>query len=149
MAANAFVIFSKNKDDLRINDLVGSSIKLALVSSSYTPSSGETGNSVWADVSAYEIASTGGYAASTLTGVATAITNGVKFSSGNAVWTAAGGSISAFRYAVMYYNGTLWGMTNPLIGYILCDNTPADIPATTTGNTVTITCPSGGWFDLV
>jgi len=40
-------------------------------------------------------------------------------------------------------------MTNPLVGYFVGDSTPADIPATTVGNTLTLTCPSGGWFDLV
>ena len=151
MAANAFVLYSKNKDDLRINDLVSANLRMALVSSAYTPSAGETGHSLWSEVSANEIANGNGYTTGgvALTGVATAITNGAKLSSGNAAWTASGGSIPAFRYAVLYYLGTLWGMTNPLVGYILCDNTPADIPATTTGNTLTITCPAGGWFDIV
>ena len=149
MPANAFVVYSKNKDDLRINDLTNANIRCALVTSSYTPSAGESGHSLWSEVSTNEIGSTGGYAAASLTGSAASITNGWKFSTGNASWTAAGGNIAAFRYAVFYYNGTLWSMTNPLLGYILCDNTPADIPATTAGNTLTITCPAAGWFDLV
>lgn len=152
MAANAMVIFSANKDDLRINDLTGATIKMGLVSSAYTPSAGEAGHSVWSDISANEISGTNGYTTggATLSApTATAITNGFKFSTGNAAWTASGGSIAAFRYAVLYVSGSLWGKTNPIVGYILCDNTPADIPATTTGNTLTITCPSGGWFDIV
>jgi hypothetical protein len=90
---------------------------------------------------------TGTNSARTISGVAQ--TDGEKVSSGNAVWTASGTGIPAFRYAVLYYLGSLWGVTNPLIGYILCDSAPADIPLTTSGNTLTITCPQDGWFDLV
>jgi len=39
-------------------------------------------------------------------------------------------------------------MTNPLIGYFLGDTTPADVPATTVGNPLTINCPANGWFDI-
>jgi hypothetical protein len=40
------------------------------------------------------------------------------------------------------------GLTNPLIGYFVGDSTPADVPATTDTNTLTLNCPAGGWFDL-
>lgn len=153
MAAQAFTLYAKNKDDIRINDLASANLRMALVTSSYTPNVTFTGHSLWSDVSANEIANGNGYTTggASLTGTvaATAGNDGAKLSSGNAAWTATGGNIPAFRYAVLYYLGSLWGMTNPLIGYILCDNTPADIPATTTGNTLTITCPATGWFDLV
>ena len=74
-----------------------------------------------------------------------AVTGGYKFSSANVVWTASGGSIAAHRHYVMYVLGTLWGKTNRLVGYFLGDTTPADIPATTTGNTLTVN--ASGWFD--
>ena len=48
----------------------------------------------------------------------------------------------------MYVVGSLWGMTNPIIGYMLGDSTPADIPATTDTNILTLAVPSGGWFDI-
>ena len=153
MAAQAFTLYSKNKDDIRLNDLVGSNLRMALVTSSYTPNVTATGNSLWSDVSSNEIANGQGYTTGgvALTGSvsATAGNNGALLTSGNAAWTASGTGIPAFRYAVMYYLGTLWGMTNPLIGYILCDTTPADIPLTTAGNGLTITCPANGWFDLI
>lgn len=151
MAAGTFTLYSKNKDDLRINDLTGATVKLALVSSSYTPNTdSSTGHSLWSDASGNEIANgngytTGGVSLSSL--AATAISGGFKFSSANPSWTASGGNIPAHRYYVMYVSGTLWGMTNPLIGYFLGDSAPADIAATTSGNTLTVTCPSGGWFD--
>lgn len=150
MASGNFTLFSKNKDDMRINDLLGATIKMALVSSAWTPDNTVTGNSVWADVSANEVSGNGWTAGGeTLASLAaTSITGGFKFSSASPAKTAIGGSIPAFRHAVMYVSGTLWGMTNPLVGYFLGDATPADIPATTVGNTLTLTCPSGGWFDL-
>lgn len=151
MAAGTFTLYSKNKDDIRINDITGATVKLALVGSGYTPNTdSSTGHSVWADVSANEIANgngytTGGISLSSM--VATAISGGFKFSSAAPVWTASGSGIPAHRYYVMYVLGTLWGMTNPLIGYFVGDSTPADIPLTTSGNTLTATPAAGGWFD--
>lgn len=151
MPASAVTIFSANKDDLRISDLTGATIKMGLVSSVYTPSTGEAGHSVWADISANEITAANGYTAggATLaTPTKTAITNGWKFSTGNASWTASGGNIAAWRYGVIYVSGALWGMTNPVIGIFTGDNTPADVPATSSGNSLTVTCPAAGWFDI-
>lgn len=150
MASGNFTLFSKNKDDIRINDLALATVKMALISSAWTPDSSVTGNSVWADISANEVSGNGWTAGGeTLASLAaTAISGGFKFSSASPSKTASGGSIPAFRYAVMYVSGTLWSMSNPLIGYFVGDSTPADIPATTSGNALTITCPAGGWFDI-
>lgn len=150
MAAGNFTLFAKNKADLRINDLVGATIKFALVTSAAAIDASVTGNSLWADISANEIAAGNGYTAGGATvgsPAATAITGGYKFSTANPSWTASGGAIPANRYWVMYVSGTLWGKTNPLIGYFLGDATPADIPQTTAGNTLSAACPAGGWFD--
>jgi len=150
MASGNITLFSKNKADINITDIVGATVKLALVSSAWTPDATVTGNSLWADMSANEIAGGTGYTtggASLASMVATAITGGYKFSSANVSWTATGGSINAWRYAVLYVSGTLWGKVNPVIGYFVGDSTPADIPATTTGNTLTINTPATGWFD--
>lgn len=150
MAAGTFTIYSKNKADLRENDLTGATVKVLLTSSAYTPDATVTGNYLLADIT-NELASGNGY---TTGGVAlasmavTSITSGYKFSSADVVWTASGSGIPAWRYAVMYVSGTLWGKTNPIIGYFVGDATPADIPSTTSGNTLTLTCPSGGWFDI-
>ena len=152
MAAGAVTLYSINKDDLNINDLVGATVNLALVTSSYTPDVTVTGHNEWADVSANEITTAGGYTTGgqALTSkVATSITGGFKFSSASPTWTATGGSIDAWRYGVIYVVGSLWGLTNPVIGYFVGDSTPANIPATTVGNTLTVTVPSGGWFDSV
>lgn len=149
-APGTVILFSRNKDDLRINDITGATVKLALIASTWTPDATITGNQVFADMSANEIAAGNGYTAGgfTLTGLtATGITGGYKFSSGNASWTASGGTIPAWRYGLIYVSGALWSLTNPVIGYFLGDSAPADVAATASGNTLQINCPSGGWFD--
>lgn len=151
MAVGTITLFSKNKDDINLTNIVAGTAKMALITSSWTPDVTTSGNSVYADVSSFEIANgngytTGGYTLTSL--VATGISGGYKFSSSNATWTASGGSIPAWRYGVLYMSGSLWSMTSPLLGYFLGDTAPADIPATTSGNTLTITVPSNGWFDV-
>lgn len=151
MAAGNITIFSANKAAINIDDLLGATVKMALVGSAYTPDSGTSGHDTWSDISANEIANGNGYATGgvTLASLAkAAVTGGFKFSSGNAVWNASGGNIPAWRYGVLYVVGTLWGLTNPVIGYFVGDNTPADVPATTDGNPLTINCPANGWFTV-
>jgi hypothetical protein len=58
----------------------------------------------------------------------------------DAVWTAAGGSITA-RFAVIYESG------GDVLCYCLLDSTPADVTATD-GNTLTIALHSSGIFTL-
>lgn len=154
MAAGTFTLFKANIDDLRIQDLASGNLRMALVSSAYTPSNANTaGHSLWSDVSANEIANGNGYTTGgdTITGVAAANAGntGWKLSSDDPAWTASGAGIPAWRYGVLYYLGALWGKTNPLIGYFLGDSTPADVPLTTAPNPLTITCPAAGWFDSV
>lgn len=151
MASGNIIIFGKNKDDIRLNDLTGATVKLALLSSAYTPDATVTGHSLLSDVSANELANGNGY---TTGGVAlaslavAALGTGFKFSSGNASWTASGSGIPAWRYGLLYVSGALWGMTNPLLGYFLGDSTPADVPLTTAGNPLTINVPANGWFNI-
>lgn len=151
MASGNFTLYRANIDDIRLNDLAATgNLRMALVGSGYTPDASNTGHSLWSSVSANEIANGNGYTTGgvALSSVAvTAVTNGFKLSSSNPSWTAGPGNLPAWRYGVMYYLGTLWGMTNPLIGYFLGDTTPADVPATSSGNPLTINCPSGGWYD--
>lgn len=149
MAAGAFIF----PDLARLNffsatNLLGANaanFKLALVGSAWTPNNST--NEVWADVSANEIAAGNGYSAGggALTGVALTQSSGtVKFTSSAFVWTASGGSIPAWRRGVVYYSGTLNGKVNPIVGHFLGDSTPADVPATTDGNTLTVTPNASG-----
>jgi hypothetical protein len=152
MASSAITIYNKAKLNLfNATDLLNGTAanwRLALVTSSYTPSAGDAGHEVWADVSANEIAAANGYAAGggALTSVALSgpASGVIKFTSAAFVWTASGGSIAAWRYGVLYYLGTLNSKVNPLLGYFTGDSTPADIPATTIGNTLTFTPNASG-----
>jgi len=130
-------------------DLDAGNVNLALVTSSYTPD--EVNDALWSSVSGNEIAAANGYSAGGIalaSPVFAAITKGFKFSSANPAWTASGGSIAAWRYGVFYVNATVNSVVKPLIGYFLGDATPADVPATTDTNVLTVACPSGGWFDM-
>lgn len=151
MAAGTFQFYDATaKSLLGGADLDTNTVKVALVSSAYTPNQ-DTDNE-WADVSANEIAGAHGYTtggATLTTPVLTEITKGFRFESDDVSWTASGSGIAAWRYAVMYISGTVQGITNPLIGYFLGDNTPADIPITSAGVILKLECPTDGWFDLV
>ena len=151
MAAGPIVMPNKARlNFFNATNLLGANaanFKLALVGLAWTPDNSDTGNEVWGDVSANEIAAGNGYSAGgiALTGVALSQTGGtVKFTSSAAQWTASGGNIPAWRRGVIYYAGTLNGKVNPLVGHFLGDSTPADIPATTAGNTLTVTPNASG-----
>ena len=151
MAAGTFTLYQANLDGLRSQDLLTAVVKLSLHTSTYTPSAGTSGHSVPPDLTtevAYGIGfPTGG---ATIAGTfVPAVSGGWKFESDDPTWTATGGNIPAWRYGVLRVDGTLWGKTSPLIGYFVGDSTPADVPATTVGNPLTITCPAAGWFDIV
>lgn len=122
--------------------------KLALVTSTYTPDA--EAHTVYADLT-NELTTANGYTAGglALTGVALSRTTGtVKFTFSAAVWTASGGSIAAWRRAVLYQNATINGHVKPLSAYFLGDATNIDIPATTDTNTLTFTPAAGGFFTL-
>lgn len=149
MAAGSFTLYdSAAKIGLGGMDLTSATVVVTLHSSTYTPN--QVTHTARADLT-NQLATANGYTQDSKTiasPVLTAITNGYKFSSANPSWTASGGSIPAWRYAVFSITGTVEGITNPLIGYFLGDSTPADVPATTDTNTLTLTCPANGWFDL-
>jgi hypothetical protein len=149
MAAGVFVFPDKAKlNFFSATNLLAANtanFKLALVTSSWTPANST--DEVWADMSANEITAANGYSAGggALTGVALTQSSGtVKFTSNAFVWTASGGSIAAWRRGVVYYVGTLNSKVNPIVGHFLGDSTPADIPATTSGNTLTVTPNASG-----
>lgn len=152
MAVGTFTLFTRNFNVLDPNDLLSATVKMALVTSVFTPDTDETtGDHIWADASANEIANGNGYTtggATITTDVLTAIAQGYKYSSDNVSWTASGAGIPAWRYAVMYVSGALWSKTDPMIGYFIGDDTPADVPLTASGNTLQLTVPANGWFDI-
>ncbi len=104
-------------------DLDTDTLKIALVTSSYTPSGA---HDEWSDVSTNEVSSGSGYTTGgiTLTG---ATTTNSTIDYDDPEWTAL---TKTFRYAVIYKSGSGGGLTNPLIAYLLLDSTPADIVST-------------------
>lgn len=124
-------------------DLDGHTFKVALTSSSYTPSA--SSHSVFADVT-NELSTANGYTAggATLGSVTWTRSGGtVTFDAADTTWTASGGSIVA-RYAVIYDDTAA---SDELVAYILLDTTPADV-TTTTGNTLTLQWNASGIFTL-
>jgi hypothetical protein len=142
MASGPFVFFDKAKlNFFSATDLLNpaNTFKLSLHTSSWTPNN--TTHEVFADVT-NELATGFGYTAGGITLANDALTQTagvVKFTCDAAVWTAAGGSIPSWRYGVVRASGTLNGKVDPVVGYFLGDSAPADVPATTTGNTLTFT----------
>lgn len=147
MAAGAFVFFDKAiLNCFNATNLLSSAntFKLSLHTSSWVPSL--SGDEVYADVD-NELATGNGYTSGgiTLANDALTQTGGVtKFTADSAVWTATGGSIPAWRYGIVRASGTLSGKVDPLVGYFLGDSAPADVPATTVGNTLTFTPNASG-----
>lgn len=101
-------------------DLDTDTLKVALVTSAYTPSIAHT---LWADVSAHEVANGSGY----ITGGATLQSPVVTYSTiayDTVIWS---NLTKTFRYAVCYKSGSGGGLVNPLLWYALLDTTPADV----------------------
>jgi hypothetical protein len=113
--------FAQAKQLIRKHGLDGLALKLALVSSDYVPSAAHT---IWADISANEIAATGNYTAggATVAGVSVAADGSVDAT--DVTWAEA---TLTFRYGVVYISGTLDGKVNPVLFYYLYDDTPDDV----------------------
>lgn len=147
MTASAFIFPDKAKlNFFSATDLLNpaNSFKITLHTSAFTPN--DATNEVYADL-ANELATGGGYTAGglALTGVSLTQTAGVvKFTSAAALWTASAGGIPAWRHAYIRAVGTLNGKVDPIVGHFLGDNTPADVPATTAPNTLTVTPHANG-----
>lgn len=119
-------------------DWNSNTIKLALVLNTYTFDESHT---QWSDVSTHEVTSGSGYT----TGGAT-----MTCSSTNTMLDADDFTFTnltkTFRSAVMYIEGTVESITNPLLSYILFDDTPEDIVVS--GSDFVITWDDLGVFTL-
>ena len=112
--------------------------KMALVTSSYTPSAAHT---IWGDVSANEVASGNGYTTGGVALAGKALTN-TMLDCNDPSWTALS---KTFRYAVVYKVGTAGpdSLVNPLVCYIdFGSNTTA------TGTDFVVTIDAGGLMTL-
>ena len=143
MAADAWVLHDKAKEymgDATI-DLDADTFKVALASSA----SNAATTSVNGIASLTNEVSGNGYAQVTLGSVTWNESAGtVTFDSGDAVYTASGGSITA-RFAVLYDDTVTTPVADPIIAHCLLDNTPADVAATD-GNTLTVQMNPSGIF---
>lgn len=143
MAAGTFTLYDHVAEGLGNKEFNFDTdvFKLTLHTSLYVPNGA---HAVAADLT-NEVAAGNGYATGgiTLTGQTWAQAAGVaKFDTDDAIWTAAGGPITA-RYAVLR-DTTI----DHLVGYLLLDTTPANVVATD-GNTLTVgPHAANGWFQI-
>ncbi len=147
MAAGAFVFFDKaGLNFFSATNLLNpaNTFKMSLHTSAWVPN--DATNELFADCT-NELPTGGGYTAGGVTLGTDALTQTggvVKFTADPAAWVASGGGIPVWRYGVVYASGTLNGKLNPAVGYFLGDNTPADVPITTAGNSLTVTPNASG-----
>lgn len=151
MSTGTFTLYAAVEEHLTrgVLQLHADPIKLVLLSSAHTPS--DLTHAALADVIANEIAAGNGYTAGGLSVTGGSIVRAgavTTFSCDNIPISASGGNIPAWRYAVMYANVTRNGVTNPLIGRILGDNTPADVPLLASGSTLIVRINASGVFTL-
>jgi len=130
MAADAMILYDVFSQQLgreghSLN--AGDVIKFALMDSGYTPN--KVTDVTFSVIDADELATANGYTAGGLTIATTWITTAsiLTFDTVDPVWNATGAGITC-RWAVGY-NSSCAGGINDLIGYILLDNTPADVTA--------------------
>lgn len=101
-------------------DLDTDTLKIALVTSAYTPNLAHT---QWSDVSANEASSGSGYTTGGAT-IANPVVTNDNIDYDDVVFPSL---TKTFRYAVCYASKTVAGLTNPLLFYVLLDTTHADI----------------------
>ncbi len=128
-AAGKWKVYEQTKLELgeAVLDLSTGTFKMALFTSASNANTLSVSKAL-ADLT-NEVANANGYTTGgvTLTGVTWTNSAGLEtFTSGNALWTASGGSITA-RFAVVYKSGTFGGIVNPIICVCLLDTTPADV----------------------
>ena len=126
MAADAMILYDVFSEQLGReghNLNAGDVIKFALMDSGYTPA--KTTDVTFSVVDADELATANGYTAGGVTIATTWDTAAsvLTFDGVDPAWNAVGAGITA-RWAVVYNSSNA---TNNLIGYILLDNTPADV----------------------
>lgn len=150
-APSAIQCYAKNINVEQLTGLSTATVKMLLTVSTYTPNTSNTGHATLSDITG-EVANGNGYLTGGVTLTAPTVTvfstTGYNFATGNATWTASGSGIPAWRYGVVYVQGSLWGLTSPLLGYFTGDSAPADVPITSSGNTLQVNTPANGWFTV-
>lgn len=150
-APGTFHFFAAAAKIMKFDDLdAAPTLKMALCSGT-THDITATGNTILANLT--QISGTNGYTTGgqSLTAeavAADAANDGWKISTSNPSWTATAGNIVA-RFAVLCGDGTMFGVTDPLVGYFVLDSTGGDAVGTdvtvVSGNTLQLNCPADGW----
>ena len=120
-------------------------IQVVLLTSTYTFSAS---HNVYGDLT-NELSTTGGYTSGGAAIGSMSYTQSSTVSNltgNNVVWTASGGGIAAFRYAVGYINATVNSIVKPLCFCI--DNNGSDVPATTAPNTLSVVWNGTGIWQM-
>jgi hypothetical protein len=123
-------------------DLLKASNAFQIGLSTVTQALTSAGQSLYGDLT-NELATANGYTLGgvVLTGVTITRSGGTTtftWTGPVPLWTASGGGIAAWRYAFIYVNATINGHVKPLVGFVLGDSTPADVPLTASPNTIGI-----------
>lgn len=132
-------LYTGNLASFNLNDLITNNIRVALVSSGYSPSISHT---VYADLT-NELTTANGYTAGGQLLDGKSITGNI-FKSSNPSWTASG-TLTAFYWVLYHDTGS-----KPLICYGNLDynnGSPINL-VTTSGNPLNILVASSGWLSL-
>jgi len=124
-------------------DFSSATFKMMLLDSGYTLDLTDT---QLGDVSANEITGTGYTAGGETLTTVTVSRSGAKttFDADNIVWSTA---TFTCRFGVIYASGTFGGLVNPIVSYVLFDDTPADVSVTGQDFTVQIGANGIGYID--
>jgi hypothetical protein len=118
-------------------------LKVSLHTSSYTPA---LTHDEFSDIGG-QLSTANGYTSGGLTVTGSVSKSGSTTTlnlTADPSWTASGGSLVA-RYAVLRKVGTVSGLVDPPIGYILMNTTPGDITATDGSPLTIVRHASGLW----
>jgi len=147
MATNsAFQWYDKGVKNLNFAGVLTSTLKVALVYSTYVPD--KVNDEFFdVDVSLDELITLNGYTTGGIELITKTVTIGLspgewRFGSDQPIWTIAGGDVTA-RYWVLYDDTPV--SNKPLVGYGLLDDTNIDV-TTLDGFLLTIGIPATGWF---
>lgn len=145
MAASAYIYTNWLKAAQSGANLASSpSLKATLHTSSYVPNL--SSHTVYASLT-NELPTNYGYTVggATLSGVTFNVDGStVPLKASPTIWTANTSNLVA-RYLVLRYFGTVNGQVDPLILYVLMDNSPADVTATP-GNAITVNWSTSGIY---
>jgi len=143
MAASAFKYTNWLKASQSGVNLASSpTIKATLHTSSFTPNAAT--QAVYADLT-NELGTANGYSSggASLTGIGFALSgSSAILTASPTVWNVVTADLVA-RFLVLRYVGTVNGQVDPLILYVLMDNTPANVTATP-GNSLTVNWNAAG-----